>query len=95
MMAVAAWSAADEHGLGRGRARSAGAPANTDAKAVATTPATGAANAAIGIVVGSVPVTMLGAKMLASATTAQILAIAIVKPIHNARPASGVLRRRP
>ena len=35
---------------------------------------------------------MLGAKMLASATTAQMLAIAIVKPIHNARPVSGVLR---
>ena len=35
---------------------------------------------------------MLGAKMLASATTAQMLAIAIVKPIHNDRPVSGVLR---
>ncbi len=87
-------SAADEHGgIDADAPYRPGLPAtNTDAKAVATTPAIGAANAAIGIVVGSAPVTMLGAKMLASATTAQMLAIAMVKPIHNDRPVSGVLR---
>lgn len=35
---------------------------------------------------------MLGAKMLASATTSQMLPIATVNPVHNERPAPGVLR---
>ena len=41
-------------------------------------------------VVGSVPVTMVGAKMLATATASQMPTTATVKPSHNERLAPGV-----
>ena len=70
----------------------AGLPDDTDAKAVATTPAIGAANAAIGIVVGSLPGHHAGREDARERHDRQMLAIAIVKPIHNDRPVSSVLR---
>ena len=66
---------------------------NTEMNAVAITPASGLARAAIGTAVGSVPVSIEGAKMLATATTNQMPPIATVNPSHNDRLAPG--ERRP
>ena len=73
---------------------SAALPAtNTDTKAVAITPASGLARAAIGTSVGSVPVTIEGARMLAIATTNQMPPTARVNPSHSDRLAPGERRQ--